>query len=156
MLITAKMILDKNPCNYTEEDLIKLLGNGKSPLDAMNLKGVSDGDKIWAATRFLPDKVNREFAIWCARQCETKKKEIISYIDTIEKFYAGEATKDGLAEADRAAYWAADSAADRAADSAAYWAADRAKMRKKQVAKIKSLINRTLTGRKWWKFWRPK
>ena len=184
MLITAKMILDKNPCNYTEEDLIKLLGNGKSPLDAMNLKGVSDGDKIWAATRFLPDKVNREFAIWCARQCETKKKEIISYIDTIEKFYAGEATKDGLDEAysaayraacraadrvadwaaDRAAYWAAYRAADSAADWAAYsaadraavWAAYRAKMRKKQVAKIKSLINRTLTGRKWWKFWRPK
>ena len=140
MLITAKMILDKDPCHYTEESLIKLLGNGKSPLDAMNLTGVSDKDKIWAATRFLPDKVNREFAIWCARQCETKKKEIISYIDTIEKFHAG------------AAYRAADWAAYRAAG----WAADRAKMRKKQVAKIKSLINRTLTGRKWWKVWRPK
>ena len=140
MLITAKMILDKNPCHYTKEDLIKLLGDGKSPLDAMNLTGVSDKDKIWAATRFLPDKVSREFAIWCAQQCGTKKKEIISHIDTIEKFYAG------------AAYRAADWAAYRAAG----WAADRAKMRKKQVAKIKSLINRTLTGRKWWKFWRPK
>ena len=138
MLITAKMILDKDPCHYTEEALIRLLGNGTSPLDAMNLKGVSDGDKIWAATRFLPDKVNREFAIWCARQCETKKKEIISHIDTIEKFHAGEATKDGLGGAGRAAYWAAYRAAD--------WAADRAKMRKKQVAKIKSLIKRTLKG----------
>jgi len=136
MLITAKMILDKNPCHYTEESLIKLLGDGKSPLDAMNLTGVSDKDKIWAATRFLPDKVNREFAIWCARQCETKKKEIISHIDTIEKFHAGEATKDGLGGAGRAAYWAAY----RAADWAAYRAADWAKMRKKQVAKIKSLI----------------
>ena len=128
MLITAKMILDKDPCHYTEESLIKLLGNGKSPLDAMNLKGVSDKDKIWAATRFLPDKVNREFAIWCARQCETKKKEIISYIDTIEKFHAGAAYR-----AAAVACWTA------------YKAADSAKMRKKQVAKIKSLINRTLT-----------
>ena len=158
MLITAKMILDKNPCHYTEEALIRLLGDGKSPLDAMNLTGVSDKDKIWAATRFLPDKVNREFAIWCARQCETKKKEIISHIDTIEKFHAGAAY--------RAAVWAAYRAADWAAYRAADSAADRAKMRKKQVAKIKSLINRTLTEckqrqskhyhRKWWKFWRLK
>ena len=147
MLITAKMILDKNSCHYTEESLIKLLGDGKSPLDAMNLTGVSDKDKIWAATRFLPDKVNREFAIWCARQCETKKKEIISYIDTIEKFYAGEATKDGLDEADRAADSAADRAADWAADwaadSAAYWAAYRAgndTMRNKQIKKLKELV----------------
>jgi len=148
MLITAKMILDKNPCHYTEESLIKLLGDGKSPLDAMNLTGVSDKDKIWAATRFLPDKVNREFAIWCARQCETKKKEIISHIDTIEKFHAGAAYRAAVWAAYRAADWAAYRAADSAADWAAYsaadraavWAAYRAKMRKKQVAKIKSLI----------------
>ena len=119
MKITVEMILAKNPCNYDEKKLRKLLGKGKSPLAAMNIKDVPDLDKIWAATNFLPDKINREFAIWCARQCKTDIKEITNYIDVIERYYAGNATEKEL----RAANWAANRAADWAANRAANWAA---------------------------------
>jgi len=130
MKITVEMILAKKPCSYDEKKLRKLLGDGKTPLQAMNLKNVPDSDKIWAATRFLPDEVNREFAIWCARQCKTDIKEITRYIDVTEKYYKGKATKEEL----------------RAAGRAADWAAGRAAMRKRQVAKLKKLIKQALKG----------
>ena len=123
MKITVEQILAKNPCTeWTEKRLRKYIGEGKTLSEILNLKKISIDDKIWCVTKFLPDAANRIFAIWCARQCSTKYKEIATYIEVIEAYYAGQATKEELQAADRAADWATCSAAYSAAD----WAADRA------------------------------
>jgi hypothetical protein len=136
--ITVAQIMKKKPCpEYTEEIVTDLVGDDKTLMELLDLD-IPMSDRIWVTTQFLDDKTNREFAIWCARQCETDIIEITKYIDTIEKYYAGEATDEEL----MAAYWAASSAAcwaassaassaacwaaSSAADRAACWAADRA------------------------------
>ena len=140
MKITTKMILEKYPCEEWDKKRIKkYIGRGKSLSDILAISGVKASDKIWCATRFLPDNVNREFAIWCARRCKTNIKEITNYIDVIEKFYEGKATpaelKTAQKAADRAANtpeahnhiavcWAAQRAPQRVAQRAAYWAAN--------------------------------
>ena len=127
MKITVKDITGKVPCaEWTEERLRQKIGDGKTVLEILSLRGVTAGDRIWCATKFLDDKANREFAIWCARQCKTEVKEIPEYIDVIERYYSGKATRDALS----AAYGAADRAADSAADRAA---------RSKQIKKLKEL-----------------
>ena len=131
MKITVKDITGKLPCaEWTEERLKQKIGDGKTLLEILSLRGVTAGDRIWCATKFLDDKANREFAIWCARQCKTEVKEITEYIDVIERYYSGKATRDALSAAYGAVYGAAYWAADRAADSAA---------RSKQIKKLKEL-----------------
>jgi len=147
--ITVKDILEKVPCSeWTEERLKKKIGAGKTLLEILNLRKTYARDKIWCVTRFLDDKTNRAFAIWCARRCKTKVKEVTEYIDVIERYYNGKATKEELQKADwaaysaayEAAYWAAYEsaywAADRAANEAAYWVAER----KKQVAYLRKVV----------------
>ena len=157
MIITVNDVLSKKPCKeWTEERLTKKLGKGKTLLQILNLRGVEVDDKIWCVTNFLDDKTNRAFAIWCARQCKTDVKEITDYIDTVERYYNGEATKRELDNADWAAYSEAYRAAYRAAYRTAYrteasaaysatysaadWAADWATMRKKQLKKLKDMV----------------
>lgn len=161
MKITAKDILKHSPCEeWTEERLEKKLGKGKTLLEILSMRSVAYNNRIWWVTKFLPDNVNRRFAIWCARQCKIDVKEIADYIDAIEAYYFSKGTKRVVEEASRAAYCAADnavySAAYRAAywaayfaaDSAAYnasywaacWAADSDKMEKNQIKKLKELI----------------
>jgi len=161
MKVTVDMIMGKTPCEeWTRERVEEQIGEGKTLLEILDLDIEARG-RIWAVTRFLPDEINRAFAIWCARQCKPDVSEIREYIDTIERYYAGEATKEELEAADRAAGSAADSAADRdaysAAYSAAYWAAysavawaaaggaaqraaDGAEMRQRQIDKLKQMI----------------
>ncbi len=135
--ITAEMIMDKEPCeDWTEERVRKYIGKGKTLKEILEIKEVSEEDRIWCVTRFLPDKTNRAFAIWCAQQCRTDVQEIKDYIKVIKRYYAGKATDEELMAAERAAYraaywaadgaayWAAERAAERAADWAAYKAAD--------------------------------
>ena len=159
--VTVKDILEKVPCSeWTEERLQAKIGEGKTLPEILDLSGVEDKDKIWCVTRFLDDKTNRAFAIWCARQGKTNVKEITEYINVIEKYYNGKATKEELKKADSSSYWVADWAAneasywaaneasywaaDRAADRAAYWAADNAAYwpaeRKKQVAYLRKVV----------------
>ena len=159
--ITTDMIMSKRPCEeWSRERIQKFLGSGKTVLEILAMRKIPADERIWAVTKFLPEKVNRKFAIWCARQCETEVIEIKKYRDVIEQFYNGTATKEELAAARgaayRAAYWASDWAADRvaywaayrasywAADRAADWAADRAAywaaVRKKQIKKLQKLI----------------
>ena len=138
MKITVEQIMDKKPCGkWTEKRIRKYLGKGMSLLEILNLKGVSVENKIWGATKFLPDKINREFAIWCAKSCKTKVKEITVYIDVIERYYAGDAT----CAAFRAAHWAAYS---WAAYSVANEAADWTTARKQQLEKLKELVAKAL------------
>jgi len=168
--ITAEMIMDKEPCeDWTEERVRKYIGKGKTLKEILEIKEVSEEDRIWCVTRFLPDKTNRAFAIWCAQQCRTDVQEIKDYIKVIKRYYAGKATDEELMAAERAAYWAADGAAywvaeraayraaywaaykaaeravERAAymaadGAAAYWAAERAIMRKNQIERLLSMI----------------
>jgi hypothetical protein len=148
--ITVEMIMDKKPCeDWTEERIRGYIGRGKTIKEILNLKDVYADSRIWCVTRFLSDKTNRKFAIWCAEQCKTDVQEIKDYIKVIKRYYAGKATDKELKAAaeraaDWAADWAADSAADWAADSAAYgaadWAADWAAERQKQIKKLLTMI----------------
>ncbi|MBU1941441.1 MAG: hypothetical protein KKC68_06660 [Candidatus Thermoplasmatota archaeon] len=155
--ITVKDILSKVPCpEWTEARLRKKIGKGKTLPEILDLSGVEDKDKIWCVIRFLDDKTNRAFAIWCARRCEFKVKEVTEYIDVIERYYNGKATKEELKKADSSSHWAADRAAYNAANEASYWAADRAAYeaaywaaynaadrvaeRKKQVAYLRKVV----------------
>ena len=129
---TVSEIMKHRPCeDWTKEMIAKRIGKGKTLLEISRLRGVPIKDKIWCITRFLPDDINRRFAVWCARQCETDVPEIGACIDAIEAYYFGDGTENDM----RAADWAAYSAADRAA----YWAADE-KMRQKQLRKLRSMI----------------
>ena len=143
--ITVKMIMDKKPCeDWTEERIRGYIGKGKTIKEILNLKDVYADSRIWCVTRFLSDKTNRKFAIWCAEQCKTDVQEIKDYIKVIKRYYAGKATDEELmaaeraayGAAERAAYWAAYWAADGAADGAAYWAAER----QKQIKKLLSMF----------------
>ena len=145
--ITAEMVLAKNPCSGHEEQIKKYFKKGRTIpqcLKLLDVAEISTDDKIWVATRFMPDAMNRKFAIWCARSCKTECKEIREYINVIERFYNGKATEDELAAADSAAnsvaYDAAYNVAYSAADNAAYRAAYRAAARKEQLTKLKELI----------------
>ena len=147
----------KNPCtDWTKKRIGKYIGTGKTPLQIAKLKDILIEDIIWCVTRFLPDKLNRKFAFWCAEQCKTKIPEIKNYIKVAKKFYAGMATQEELnaayEAADSAAYRAAYRAAYEAAYEAAYWAAYEAAyeaadsaaykeaMQKKQLAKLIEII----------------
>ena len=155
--ITVEMITDKIPCKeYTEGKVRKILGKGKTFLQFLDLD-IPEKDRIWGITRFLTDKQNRKFAIWCARQRKTDRVKIKKYIDVTEKFYAGLATQEELAgaysavdyAADSAAYYAAYSAAYSAAYYAAYYAAYfaaySADERKKQIKKLKEIVREAKT-----------
>jgi len=164
--ISVKEIRKYKPC-YDPTEIEGITEKTKMTLlDWINYKAekLTDEDKVWLFAKIGTNLQRRKFAIWCARQCETKVKEIKKYIDTAEKYYIYKtATKRELDKAERVAYWAADNAADwaafRAADNAADWAAFRAAfraadseansaadwtayraVRKKQVEKIKELL----------------
>jgi len=154
--IDVDMIMGLSPCEeWTRERVESYIGEGKTLLEILDLS-IDASDRIWAVTQFLPDKTNQVFAIWCARQCETDVKEVTQYIDVIERYYAGAATNEELSAAWGAAYsavdldaiwavyWAADSAAYSAADWAAYtaadWVADKVEMQKRQIDKLKQMI----------------
>ena len=108
------MIMDKKPCvDWTEEKVRGYIGKGKTIKEILNLKDVYADSRIWCVTRFLSDKTNRKFAIWCAEQCKTDVQEIKDYIKVIKRYYAGKATDEELMAADGAAYRAAYGAAER-------------------------------------------
>lgn len=135
MIITVEDILKHKPCGDWTEERLRKYGDRLSLTEILSLKSVSVEDKIWCVTRFLPDNVNRAFAIWCARQCKCDTPEVNNYIDVIEKHYIDKAaTEEEMKAADRAACgavcwyacWAVDWTAYMAAHMAAYKASDRA------------------------------
>jgi len=166
--ITATAVKKHNPCpGWTLKRLKEALGKGKTLLEVLGAKNVSAANKIWCVTRFLPNDVNRAFAIWCARMCKNIVKEVKDYIDTIENFYAGKATerelyaariaahkagnKKGQGLLHRAAYIAACEATSvsvlMAAYFSAYWMAGQdsgyeAEVRKKQIRKLREIIKK--------------
>ena len=134
-MITVKDVMKHKPCpEWTLDKLQEKLCTGKTLVEILEMQDVSPEDRIWCITRFLPNKTNRSFAIWCARRCNTDVKEVVEYIDVIEMCYNGEATEEELKLAYRAADLAADRAAYLAADWAAYLAADWAAYRAADLA----------------------
>jgi len=147
MKISVAMIRSKKPCydpteikGITEDTEMTLLEWMKH-----KAKKLTNADKVWLFSRFGTELQCRTFAIWCARSCKTKIKEITDYIDAIENYYIKKTiTEEQLS----AAYWAADSAAYsaayRAADSAAYraaeWAAEWAAYRAAKTKQVKQII----------------
>ena len=151
--VTAKMIIQKEPCEgWTEERIRKYIGDGMTVLEILDLrkiKNVSISGRLWCVVQFLSNIANRKFAIWCERQYETNIPEIKEYIDIVEKYYVFKTiTKREMQAMSSTAYGVAYSAAYSTAKSAAYWAACRAAGRaanraacwKKQAKKLKELI----------------
>jgi len=147
MKISVAQIRSKNPCydpteikGITEDTQMTLLEWMKYKAEKL-----TNANKVWLFSRFGTELQCHTFAIWCARSCKTKVKEIADYIDAIENYYIKKTiTAEQLSvayraadrAADRAVYcvaytaayraadWAADTAADTAAYRAADWAAD--------------------------------
>ena len=127
MKITVVDIMKKKPCpEYTEKIIKTLIGEGKPLLELASLD-IPSKDRVWIITQFLDDKTNRKFAIWCARQYEPAYKEVIDYINIIERYYDGKATEQELNAASDLAYKSAYSTAYKSAysvtDKSAAWAA---------------------------------
>ena len=130
MKLTPKAIRKYKPC-YDPTEI-----EGITETTSMTLfdwikyksKKLTDADKVWLFAKYGTDLQRRIFAIWCARQCKTKNKEIKEYINVIEKYYILKtATKKEMESADesayRPAYSSAYESADRPADRPAYWSA---------------------------------
>jgi len=90
-------------------------------VDILKLNDVKVEDKIWVATKFLNDKQNRLFAVYCVREAlkliNNPDKRSIEACNVAERFVNGEVTKEELATAYSAAA-AAHSAAAAAASAA--------------------------------------
>ena len=131
-IITVSMIMAKKPCSsWTRKRVRAYIGKGKTLKEILKINDICAADKIWCVICFLPNKINKAFAIWCAEQCKTDVQEIKDYIKVIKRYYAGKATYKELKAANEAANWAA------------YWAANWAannNMRQKQIKKLLSMV----------------
>ena len=134
--VSGRMLSEKNPSGrrffsfWTWDQCKKCLGEGKTLKQILDMDYIKASYRIWAVARFIPDEMNRVFAIWCARQFETDAPEIADYIDTAEKYYGGKATQEEL----QASYKAADSAKSDALSRNAFCAAHRAACRESSDA----------------------
>jgi hypothetical protein len=116
-----------DPAKYAPEDWTG------TALDVLAAKTVPADDRIWLVTRWLDDRTNRLFAVWCARRVLTRVERpdprSVAACDVAERFANGQATREELAAAwDAARAAAQDAAWDAARDAAraAAWAAARA------------------------------
>jgi hypothetical protein len=155
---TLKDIDALNPCINPRDFVAE--GWSGTLLDILNVEKAKPEDRIWVVTRFLDDKTNRIFAVWCAREAlkliENPDPRSVNACDVAERFANGDATKDELAAdyyaasaASYAASYAAAAAADVAAAAAAYYAAATAAAyiaaaanasREKQIEKLKEMV----------------
>jgi len=65
--ITYDELMKCAPC-YDPADRGICTTDAKMRLSDILLLDIPAGDRIWAITRFLPDKVNRKFAVWNLRR----------------------------------------------------------------------------------------
>jgi hypothetical protein len=97
-------------------------------LDLMQHPEIPDEDKVWAFTRegIVNDKILRLFAVGCARKVQhlMKDQRSIDALDVAERYANGNATKDEVAAARKAAWYAEWDATGAAAVAAARAALD--------------------------------
>jgi Lon protease-like protein len=102
-------------------------------LDLMQHPEIPAKDKVWAFTRegIVGDKTLRLFAVGCAKKVQhlMKDQRSIDALDVAERYANGNATKDEVAAARKAAWyaeWDAAGAAAKAAERAALYATQEA------------------------------
>ena len=157
--ITTEIIMSHRPCDdYPESRVKSLIGNGKTPLEILDLL-IPSRDRIWVLTRHgvLPDQILHEFALLCAESVLhiyegrypddrrprnamiAKRRWLEGEITDIELSDAARAAEAAARAADvaRAAARAARAAADAA--RAAAWAADAAEQ-EKQIEFLRGLL----------------
>ena len=136
--ITLKIINDLSPC-YDPQDIgltEKMELSIPEFIDKFRNKVKEKEDIIWVLCRkkFMTDKDQRLFAVWCAKEAlklqESPDPQSVDACDVAERFANGEATVDELGaargaarSAARSATWSAASAARSAARDAAESAA---------------------------------
>ena len=124
ILITDTDVEKKNPC-YLGRYLS--LPWSRTLLEIADMKEVPPENRIWLITAFLPDKENRLFAVWCARNAlifmANPDPRSVNAIDVAEQFAHGNATAEELDAAWDAARDAWGAAWDAARDAA--WGAAR-------------------------------
>ena len=126
--ITLRQLLAWEPCGPWSEESILRVTNGRrqlTPLEIVDLPGVSAGDKLWVLLReeVLPENELRLFACWCAERvlrAEAKAgrppdKRSRTAVRVARAFARGEATAEELSSA-----WSAAWSASAAAWSSAY------------------------------------
>jgi hypothetical protein len=138
MTINLEKLKDLEPCEDRLENYVKHYETWEGTFsEFLELEMISDLDKVWvfAYIKEIPDNIKRRFAVWCVNQCKTEVNEINEFQKLIAELYESTGHEsiehmkdDKYRAADRAAYWAAYGAADSAAE------------RKKQVEKIKELL----------------
>ena len=124
--ITVEEINAFNPCYPAETKLG--VGWSGNLIDILKAENVSPEDKIWSVSLFAGDKINRLFAVHCARQAlmliENPDLKSLAAGDVAERFALGLATEKELtaarAAARAAAWYAARDAAWYAARDAAW------------------------------------
>ena len=134
--VTVDRMHAKHPCGWNKEDdgdnytieRITRLWDGmpaRTLLEILDLD-ISAADRIWAVTRFLPDRENRLFAVWCARdklsRIDNPDPRSIAACAVAERYAHGKATDEELSVANAAA---ADAAwtTTREAEWTAAWVA---------------------------------
>ena len=122
-----------DPSRYLPEDWTGTV------LDILDIKEAPSPDRIWLATKFIGDRTNRLFAVWCARRAlaliANPDPRSVNAVDVAERFANGEATNEELAAAEAAAWDAAGAAAWDAARAAAWAAAWEA-----QVVQLRKIV----------------
>jgi hypothetical protein len=130
MKINAEIIKEFNPCKGTFNQGIKDYPKWEGTfLQFLKLKKIKPEDKIWVFSKLpYPDKLKREFAIWCAEQaCEyVLENEQLCYLNILEilrQYNNGEQPEEIRDAAWYAAWYAAGGAAGHAARDAAWYVA---------------------------------
>lgn len=144
--LTLTDIRSKNPCydpaRYVAENWTGTI------LDILDLEAVPAQDRIWLVSRFASDRVNRLFAVSCARialsRVEKPDPRSVAACDVAERFAYGLATKEELIAAKAAAWnaWVAvtDAATDAAWAAATDWVAARDAARSAQIRLFRDLL----------------
>lgn len=118
------------PTKYVDENWVGTV------IDILKMDEVPYDDRLWVATKFIDDKTNRLFAVWCAREAlklvDNPDQRSINACDVAERFANGKATEDELAAARDSSRDAARAAAKTAAKTAA-WDSSRAAARERQI-----------------------
>ncbi len=127
MKTTLNQIRAKGPCTSGWVKLLAHLGKTKADDEPLSIITILDSngldDALWCLRAVEGhDKEIRLYAVWCARQVQhlITDPRSLAALDVAERYANGDATKDELDAAARAAYaYAAAAAAAADADAAA-------------------------------------
>ena len=116
IMITDQDVIRHKPC-YIHKYLP--VGWSMTLCEFLAIEDIPPKDRIWIVTRFLPDRENRLFAVWCAKEAlkliQDPDKRSINACKVAELYADGKATSEELARAAEAVAAAATAAAESAA-----------------------------------------